>query len=109
VPRPLAVASVVLAVVALFVAGAALYEARQPEPTPSFADIQVAGVRDFIAARNQMTPAEVAQLLGKPTEVYRDNPRALCWRYDAPYEIRMCWGPKRKRAWIATNIPPERA
>ena len=52
-----------------------------------------------------MAPDEVRQLLGKPAQVFRNNPRALCWSYVMPYEIRMCWGAKRKAAWISHNIP----
>jgi hypothetical protein len=109
VRRVLTLVPLVVSVLALGIAVAALHEAGQPSPTPSVAEIQAAGVREFTAAGNRMTPTEVLQLLGKPTAVYRNNPNALCWRYDAPYEIRMCWGPKRKQAWIATNIPPDRA
>jgi|SRR5215218_9593689 len=109
VRKALAVGPLVLSLLALLIAGSALYEARQPSATPSAGDIQAEGVRQFIGAGNQMTPTEVLQLLGKPTQVFRNNPRALCWRYDAPYEIRMCWGPKRKQAWISTNIPFEPA
>jgi hypothetical protein len=105
VRRALTIAPFVVSVVALSVAAVALHQARQPSATPSVADIQAAGVREFTAAGNQMTPTEVLHLLGKPTEVYRNNPKALCWRYDAPHEIKMCWGPKRKQAWIATSIP----
>ena len=107
--RGVAIAQLSIAVLALGVAVMALHEARRPAVPPSAADIQAAGVRQFTAAGNKMTPTEVLQLLGKPTEVYRDNPRALCWRYDAPYEVKLCWGAKRRQAWIATNIPPERA
>lgn len=103
------IATFAASVLALAIAVFALHQARQPAALPSVADIQVAGVRQFTAARNRMTPVEVLRLLGKPSKVYRNNPRALCWRYDAPYEVNMCWGAKRKRAWIATNIPPNRA
>ena len=107
--RALAIAPLVLSVAALVVASSALYEARGTSEPPSAGDIQAAGVQEFMAAGNQMTPDEVLQLLGRPTEVYRNNPRALCWRYDGAYEIRMCWGLKRKQAWISTNIPSGRA
>jgi hypothetical protein len=91
----------------LVVAVAALREAREANEPPTYAEITGAAVRQFQAAGSRMTPAEVLRLLGKPDEVFRDNPRALCWRYSAPYEIRMCWGPKRRQAWIAHDIPPE--
>ncbi len=63
------------------------------------------GVQAFGDAGNRMTPRDVRQLLGEPAQVFRNNPRALCWSYATPYEIRMCWGPKRKAAWISHNIP----
>lgn len=64
-----------------------------------------AAVRWFTASRNRMTPEQVRLLFGPPTEVYRDNPRALCWRYRADGTwAEMCWGPKRRSAWIASNV-----
>jgi hypothetical protein len=98
--------ALLLAVAALAVAVAALREAREPNQPPTYAEITAAAVRDFHAAHNRMTPTQVLRVLGKPEEVYRNNPRALCWRYTAPYVIEMCWGPKRRQAWIAHNIPP---
>jgi len=98
--------ALLLAVAALAVATAAFREARQANEPRTYAEITAAGVRQFQAAHNRMTPAQVVLLLGKPDEVYRDNPRALCWRYTSPYTIEMCWGPKRQQAWIAHNIPP---
>jgi hypothetical protein len=109
VRRLLTIAPLVVSALALIVAGWALHQASQPSGTPSVADIQVAGVQKFNAAGNQMTPTEVLPTTRKPTEVYRNNPKALCWRYDAPHEIRMCWGTKRKQAWLATSIPLGRA
>jgi hypothetical protein len=99
--------ALLIAVAALALAVAALREVRQADEPPTYAEITASGVHEFLAAGNQMTPAQVLGLLGKPDEVYRDNPRALCWRYTAPFEIRMCWGPKRRQAWIATNTPRE--
>jgi hypothetical protein len=64
-----------------------------------------AAVQAFSDVRNRMTPAQVRQLFGEPADVFRSNPRALCWSYATPYEIRMCWGPKRKAAWISHNVP----
>jgi hypothetical protein len=64
-----------------------------------------AAVLAFGEARNRMTPDEVRESFGEPGEVFRNNSRALCWAYTTPYEIRMCWGPKRKSAWIAHNVP----
>lgn len=97
--------AVLFAIAALGVAIAALHQAWHPGESPTYAEITAEGVHRFQAAGNRMTPAQVAQLLGRPDEVYRNNPRALCWRYTAPYRIEMCWGPKRQQAWIAHNIP----
>ena len=99
--------AVLTAVAALAVAIAALREARQTERPATYAEITAAAVRQFTASGNRMTPVQVLRLLGEPAAVYRNNPRALCWRYTAPYVIEMCWGPKRRRAWIAHNIPPQ--
>jgi len=109
VARVLGAASLLLALAALTVAVVALKEARSADRSPTYAEITAAGVAEFTDDGNRMTPAQVLGLLGEPTEVYRNNPRALCWRYTAPYGIRMCWGPKRKQAWISTNIPRELA
>jgi hypothetical protein len=92
--------ALLVAVAALAVAVAAFREARE---VPTQAEITEAAVETFLQSGNQMTPAQVLRLLGKPHEVFRNNPRALCWRYSAPYEIRMCWGPKRRQAWIAVS------
>jgi hypothetical protein len=107
VARALIGVALLVAVAALAVAIAAYREARQAAEPPSYAEITAAAVHDFQAARNGMTPAQVLRLLGEPDEVFRNNPRALCWSYSVPYTIRLCWGPKRQRAWIAHNIPPE--
>lgn len=64
-----------------------------------------AAVREFHAAGNRMTPEEVRQSFGEPDEVSRNSPRALCWAYHQPYQVRMCWGPKRQAAWIGHNVP----
>ena len=95
-----------VAVAALTVAIAAYREARQAGP-PTYAEFTAAAVHDFQAAGNRMTPTQVLRLLGEPDDVYRNNPRALCWSYSVPYSIKMFWGPKRQRAWIAHNIPPD--
>ena len=105
--KRLAAVALVTAVAALAVAVVALHDARKAKGPGTYAEITAAGVREFTAAGNRMTPAQVLRLLGKPDAVYRNNPSALCWRYTAPYLIEMCWGPKRRQAWIATNIPPK--
>jgi hypothetical protein len=75
------------------------------KPKPSEAERMAAAVRQFVEARNRMTPDEVRRSFGEPDEVFRKNPRALCWAYHDPYQVRMCWGPKRKSAWIGHNVP----
>lgn len=99
--------ALLVAVAALAVAIAAYRETTQAAEPPTYAEITAAAVHDFQASGNRMTPPQVLRLLGEPDVVFRDNPRALCWSYSVPYTIRLCWGPKRQRAWIAHNIPPE--
>jgi hypothetical protein len=72
---------------------------------PTLGEIQAAAIERFTESGNRMTPTQVLRLLGQPDEVFRNNPRALCWSYAAPYQIRMCWGPKRRMAWIAYETP----
>src|SRR5712691_757117 len=93
-------ASLLLAFAALIVAVVALREARNEPNT-------YAGVGAASIARLQglMTQDEVRALLGTPATVFRDNPRAQCWAYHSPYEVRMCFGPKRHLAWWASNVP----
>jgi hypothetical protein len=107
VVKALTGAALVVAIASLAVAVAAYREAREATQPPTYAEITAAAVHEFQAAGNRMTPAQVLRILGKPDEVYRNNPRALCWSWSVPYTIKMCWGPKRQRAWIAHNIPPE--
>jgi hypothetical protein len=95
--------ALLLAFVAVAVVAAVV--ALKPEPEPSEKERMAAAVREFVEARNRMTPDEVRRSFGEPDEVFRNNPRALCWAYHAPYQIRMCWGPKRKSAWIGHNVP----
>jgi hypothetical protein len=106
VPRTVSAVALLASAAALVIASIALREARRPTEPPTYAEITAAAVHQFTASGNRMAPAEVLRLLGKPDGVYRNNSRALCWSYTAPYKIRMCWGPKRERAWIATNIGP---
>jgi hypothetical protein len=107
--RVIAVLALAVAAAALATAVVALREARNAEP-PTFGEISASAIRqlqDEMRDADGMRPEDVRRVLGTPTEVFRDNPSALCWRYESPYEIRMCWGPKRRRAWIAHNIPRE--
>jgi hypothetical protein len=94
-----------LGVALLAVAVVAAVIVFRPRDEPTERERMVAAVRDFREAGNQMTPDEVRRSFGEPDEVFRNNPRALCWAYHAPYQIRMCWGPKRQSAWIAGNYP----
>ena len=97
--------ALLMAATALVVAIAAFREAREANEPTTLAEITIAGVREITEARNRITPTQVVELLGKPDQVYRNNPRALCWRYLVPYTIEICWGPKRQRAMIGHNIP----
>lgn len=105
VAKALIGATLLIAVAALAVAIAAFREARAPNERPTLGEVTAAGVREITEAGNRVTPAEVVQLLGKPAQVYRNNPRALCWRYVVPYLIEICWGPKRQQALIGNDIP----
>ena len=93
--KAVAAIALLLAAAALALAAAAFHESRKAQEIPTQAQITAAAVRQFQGASNRMTPDEVLKLLGNPTDVFRDNPRALCWHYSTPYEIRMCGGPKR--------------
>ena len=66
-------------------------------------------IKTFLLSGNRMTPDEVRRSFGQPDEVFRDNPRALCWAYYRPYKVRMCWGPKRQAAWISFSVPRDEA
>ena len=107
--KAIAAVALLLAVASLSLAAVAFHEARDALKVPTQAEITAAAVHEFQGAGNRMTPDEVLRLLGNPADVFRDNPRALCWHYSTPYEIRMCWGLKRQSAWIATNIPRDKS
>jgi len=106
VTRTLAGDAVLVAVAALALP-VAFRAARKSTAPPTYGEIAAQRVREFLAAGNRKTPAQVLRLLGKPDAVYRDNSRALCWRYTAPYLIEMCCGPKRRAAWIGHSVSPE--
>ena len=95
---------VFLTAAVVLLGGVLLYRAAT---APSETERFEAAIRDFHAAHGRMTPPEVRQSFGPPDEVFRNNPRALCWAYRAPYRVRMCWGPKRRGAWIGHNVPLE--
>jgi hypothetical protein len=97
----------VVALVAVAVIGGLLVYRSATAPTGR--ERIAAAVSAFQQAGNRMTPVEVRHSFGEPDAVFRNNPRALCWSYASPYEIRMCWGPKRQAAWIATNVTPDRS
>jgi hypothetical protein len=106
--RAATVALAIAALVAALLGGALLYRSLTTTSVPSTEQGRMAlAVEAFIDAHNRMTPDQVQELFGEPDQVFRDNPRALCWAYVTPYEIRMCWGPKRQAAWIGHNIPPD--
>lgn len=63
---------------------------------------------------NRLTRADVKALIGAPDSIYRNNPRAECWAYEAPgggsgrerpYEVQMCFGPRRHLAWLGYSGP----
>jgi hypothetical protein len=89
-------------VLAVGIAGVLLY---QSVTAPSDKERMEAAVYAFGYADNRMTPAQVRAWFGEPDAVFRNNPRALCWSYATPYKVRMCWGAKRKAAWISHNVP----
>lgn len=97
-------ASVLLASVALIVAVLALREARDERPT--YGEVAATSVAQLGGA---MTPDDVRALLGTPATIIRDNPHALCWAYHLPYEVHLCFGPKRHLAWWASNVPQPNA
>jgi hypothetical protein len=66
VAKGLIAVALLTAVAALAIAIAALREARQANGPTTYAEITAAGVCEFQAAGNQMTPAQVLRLLGKP-------------------------------------------
>lgn len=76
---------------------------------PDERERMAAAIEAFTQARNRMTPEEVQRSFGEPDEVSRNNPRALCWAYHEPYKVRMCWGPKRRAAWISYSVPRDGA
>jgi hypothetical protein len=97
---------IALAVLGVGLALGAVNALRESEELVTEAQLTAAALAQFSAGDDQ-TPARMRQLLGAPDHVFRDNPRALCWRYTTPYEVRMCWGPKRRSPWIAQSPPPE--
>jgi hypothetical protein len=92
--------AIVLAGGALIVAVIALRSAEEKQTT--YAGLGAASIGQL---HGLMSQDEVRSLLGAPASVYRDNPRAQCWAYHSPYEVRMCFGQKRRLAWWASNVP----
>ena len=95
--------SMVLAAGALIVAIVALRQAHNEPAT--YAEVGAASVAKL---QGLMTQDDVRAVLGTPAVVFRDNPRAQCWAYHSPYEVRMCFGPKRRLAWWSSNVPHKR-
>jgi hypothetical protein len=87
----------VVLVAVVFVGGLLVYRAAT---APTDRERIAAALQGFHEARNRMTPDQVRHSFGAPDDVYRDNVRALCWSYASPYQIQLCWGPKRQAAWI---------
>lgn len=71
----------VTALAAALLGGVLLYRsATATTHAPSTEKEWVAlAVQAFLDAHNRMTPNEVRRTFGEPDEVFRDNPRALCW------------------------------
>jgi hypothetical protein len=101
-----AAAGLAVAAAALF-AGVALNQLRTGSGLPLDL-VSASGV--FVSTGNRMTPSEVRVLFGKPDEVFRENPRALCWRFvETDIEVRMCWGAHRKQALFSATGEGARA
>jgi hypothetical protein len=97
-------AALLVSAASLILAVVALREAR--DDGQAFADSQAeAG----IGLDGLMTRRQVVMRLGLPDRVFRRNPRAECWAYEGggSYEVRMCFGAKRRLAWHSYNIPPD--
>jgi hypothetical protein len=77
----------VVALMAVAVVGGLLVYRSATAPTDR--ERIAAAVRAFQEAGNRMTPDEVRHSFGEPDTVFRNNPRALCWSYANPYEIRI--------------------
>jgi hypothetical protein len=92
---------VLISAAALVVALVALRHADS-RPSSSYAEVAAASIERL---HGLMSQDEVRSLLGPPASVYRNNARAQCWAYHTPYEVQMCFGPKRRLAWWASNAP----
>jgi hypothetical protein len=92
--------------IALVLASAALVLAvvHESRDVHSYADAWAGSVHKL---RPLISQNDVRALLGDPQTVFRDNARAQCWEYTTRMRVRMCFGPKRRLAWWATNVPPE--
>jgi hypothetical protein len=91
--------SVVLAAAGLAIGVVALSHKRSPRTVPEVGRASISQLRGL------MTEGDVRALFGAPQTMFRDNAEAQCWAYSAAYEVRMCFGPKRRLAWWATNLP----
>jgi hypothetical protein len=113
VTRALAAVAVVISVAALVVAVAAYQRAAEQPSVGVLGDRSIQTLRHEMTQR-RLTRADVTALIGAPASVYRSNPRAECWAYEAPgggrgteapYRLQMCFGPKRHLAWMAFSGP----
>jgi hypothetical protein len=112
--RIVSLVSLVIAVAALAVAFVSLRRADDRAATPGvLSDASISQLRQHMA-HHRTTREYVRATLGNPASIYRDNPRAECWAYwapgggtgrEQPYEIQMCFGPKRNLAWMAGGGP----
>ena len=111
--RALTVVAVVLSTLALVVAVAAYQRASERPDIGVLSDASILQLRHEMTQK-RLTRADVTSLIGSPASVYRSNPRAECWAYEAPgggrgtepsYRLQMCFGPKRHLAWMAFSGP----
>jgi hypothetical protein len=112
VTRALAAVAVVLSAAAVVLAVAVLQRAGDQ---PRLGVLSDASLRRLSAqVPNRLTRADVKALIGAPDSIYRNNPRAECWAYEAPgggsgrerpYEVQMCFGPRRHLAWLGHSGP----
>lgn len=108
-------AALVLSAAALVVAALALVESRGRPDEVASRSVSRGGWTAYaplperapIVLEGLMTREQVVDVLGLPDEVFRKNPRAECWAYASPYEIRLCFGPKRRLAWWSVATPPD--
>jgi hypothetical protein len=113
VTRALAAIAVALSAAAFAVALAAYQRAGDHTAAGVLSDASIKQLRHEMA-HQRLSRDDVRALIGSPASIYRSNPRAECWAYEAPggghgteapYRLTMCFGPKRHLAWAAFSGP----